>query len=156
MKWVLAGLGVSFRNDVLGWESHQDVSVHHQLWGVELLVCCCSPVLLGCASQSCFCLVLLESTPKYIFRSLLQAVVGGVTWPEVVVRLLSWSALSVLSSLCSTTYQLEHSTTCCGNVGVPVAANGSTLVEMDAKFLGSNARIGASAVRHKGLCFFIL
>lgn len=44
--------------------------------------------------------------------------------------------------------------TCCGSVGVPVAANGSALVEMEAKFLGSNARICAFTGRHKGLCFF--
>lgn len=49
---------------------------------------------------------------------------------------------------------LLPSITCCGSVGVPVAANGSALVEMEAKFLGSNARICAFTGRHKGLCFF--
>lgn len=44
--------------------------------------------------------------------------------------------------------------TCWGSVGVSAAADGSTLVEMEAKFLGSNAAVCACSGRHKGLCSF--
>lgn len=69
--------------------------------------------------------------------------------------LLSWTAVPVLILLCSTDWSLAPpAITRCGSVGVPVAANGSALVETEDEFLGSNARVCAFAGRHKGLCFF--
>lgn len=70
-----------------------------------------------------------------------QAVSGGVTSPGTV---LSWFSAP----------PAPPAITCWGSVGVPGAASGSALVKMEAKFLGSNARICAFTGRHKGLCFF--
>lgn len=70
-----------------------------------------------------------------------QAVSGGVTSPGAV---LSWFSAP----------PAPPAITCWGSVGVPGAASGSALVKMEAKFLGSNARICAFTGRHKGLCFF--
>lgn len=90
---------------------------------------------------------------------------------------LSCAAVAVLGSFCSTTQQTEPgiasrgilagamcpegsdasvcpAITCRGRVGVPAAADGSVLVETQAKFPGSNAAVCAFTGRHKGLCFF--
>lgn len=80
-----------------------------------------------------------EFTSKYTFGSAVQA---EVPHPQG------------LCSAGSAAPPAPPAITCCGNVGVPVTANGSALVEMEAKFLGSNARICAFTGRHKGLSFF--
>lgn len=103
--------------------------------------------------------------------------VGGVTSPQAVFVSLSCAAVAVLGSFFSTTQQTEPgiasygilagavcpegsdasvcpAITCRGRVGVPAAADGSVLVETQAKFPGSNAAVCAFTGRHKGLCFF--
>lgn len=155
----------------LGRELRQDAPVHHQRrdGGAAPLInasveppgcCCCFPAWCWGAlppAARVWCSYTQEPTSKYVFKSVTQAVLGGVTLPEVVFTLLSWPAVAVLRSFCSTSYNWSlapPAITCCGSVGIPVAANGSTLVEMEAKFLGSNARICAFTGRYKGLCFF--
>lgn len=129
---MLAGLGVSLRNHSLECELHQGVCLHLQLCGGAVAL----PVQVwGVLPRAA-----LNSGAH--FKIHLWIFVAEVPHPQG------------LCSAGSAAPPAPPAIMCCGSVGVPVAANGSALVEMEAKFLGSNARICAFTGRHKGLCFF--
>lgn len=130
-------MGVSLRNDSLECELHQDVCLHLQLRGGAVAL----PVRVwGVLPRAA-----LNSGAH--LKMHLWICPAGSEWLEV-------SHHPGLCSAASAAPPAPPAITCCGSVGVPVAANGSALVEMEAKFLGSNARICAFTGRHKGLCFF--
>lgn len=128
---------MSLRNDFWECELHQNVCLHLQLWGGAVAL----PV------QAWAVLPRAALTSGAHFKIHLWICHAGRGWRCHITR--GCAQLVLQHSQPS-----PPAVTCCGSVGVPVAANGSALVEMEAKFLGSNARICAFTGRHKGLCFF--
>lgn len=150
----------------LGRELHQDVSLHRHLRGAAAAPLTrawsswTAAAFLGVAG-ACFPEQGLSGALKKLVNPLQNT--SSNTSPRCCFTRGSFQVAVVVScGLCSARSAAPATKgspappaiTCGGSVGVPVAANGSTLVEMEAKFLGSNARICAFTGRHKGLCFF--